>query len=315
MITGREELKRAVRAAVRAAPAVDLGTRLTLRAVFTAPAQGVDALLTTPALLKEAVRYGDDPRLAAPELSARADAVFERLFLQRSPVSFQAQAALWSLKRLGLEAGARDLGALRAAWATRSPDAHLLDALDMAGLSQVAVRADLFAENVQPLSFFDERLSLSLCLDALPDAETAWPRLIAAGCHTEEAVRIWLSETARRLEAGSFCLTRPPQGRLLTECALPVAKALGLPLVVDAPEDGQPPEPPALLARIRREGFAFRPYVSAAATPEALPGLWELARRALAEALCEAYLPLVKAGWQLEAGEIENDVAQWMGAK
>ncbi|MDR0896936.1 MAG: hypothetical protein LBN04_03675 [Oscillospiraceae bacterium] len=315
MITGREELKRAVRAAVRTTPAVDLGTRLTLKAVFTAPAHGVDALLTTPALLGEAAYYGDDPRLGAPELSARADAVFERLFLQRSPISFQAQAALWSLKRLGLEAGARNLYTLRTDWATRSPDAHLLDALDMANLSQVAVRADLFAENVQPLSLFDERLSLSLCLDALLDAETAWPKLAAAGCHSEEAVRAWLSEMAQRLEVGSFCLTRPPQGRLITACALPAAQSLGLPIVIDAPEDGLPPETPALLARIRREGFAFRPYVSAAATPEALPGLWELARRALAEALFEAYIPLLKAGWRLEMAEIENDVAQWIGAK
>ena len=100
MIAGRDALKRAVRAAVRKTPAADRYTKLTMRSLFSASEQGIDALLTDEELLLEASRYGD-VRLTSPERAERAEAVFAVLF-DRSPVSERAQAVLWSLKSWGL---------------------------------------------------------------------------------------------------------------------------------------------------------------------------------------------------------------------
>ncbi len=312
MIAGRDALKRAVRAAVRKTPAADRYTKLTMRSLFSTAEQGIDALLTDEALLLEASRYGD-VRLTSPERAERAEAVFAVLFIDRSPVSERAQAVLWSLKKLGLDAGTRDLAALRGAWACRPAEDRVPDALDMANLSSVAVQVGLLEEAAQPLSRFDERLRVSLSLDALGDAHRAWPLLAQKGCRNHDDVRALIVSTAERLEAESLLVTKAFGGALYESCVLPAAEQLLLPLVRAEDMGDDLADASALKARFSREGFSFCPYASAASAVEQLPGRWEQARKAIAGALVEAYAPLLKAGWSLSAGEIEHDIEQMLG--
>ncbi|MBP3656888.1 MAG: hypothetical protein J6K32_09365 [Clostridia bacterium] len=55
-------------------------------------------------------------------------------------------------------------------------------------------------------------------------------------------------------------------------------------------------------------GARFVPYSSRASAPEMMLGRWLCAKEALWQALCDAYLPLARAGYALESASVEQDV-------
>ena len=59
---------------------------------------------------------------------------------------------------------------------------------------------------------------------------------------------------------------------------------------------------------LRTLGTRFVPYSADAVLPEQMLGRWLLAKEAIWQALCEAYLPLARAGYPLESAAIERDV-------
>lgn len=66
------------------------------------------------------------------------------------------------------------------------------------------------------------------------------------------------------------------------------------------------------LAHIRtaltKLGTRFVPYSARAMLPEQMLGRWQLAREQIWPALCEAYLPLARAGYELSSSAVERDV-------
>ncbi len=309
MISGRSELRQAVRDAVRDVPTADIFTRLTIQSLWDTERRGIDLLLTSPALLREAEAYRDI-RLASDDLTERADAVFSALFVERSPVSAYAQAALLSLKKLGLNPGDRDLSAIRSEYRARPAGTRAADVLDAAGLSFVAVQAGLFESVAAPVSDVDERFRISICLDMLADPNTAWPALAVQGCFTLEAARDFIIACANKLEAASFFVERPFEGALWSECVLPAIDVLNIPVLPVSRLPLELPDAKSLAQRIAKEGMTFHPYCSGAITLEELPGLWRHMRWALEKALEERYMPLLKSGWRLLEGEIAHDASQ-----
>ncbi len=309
MISSRAELRQAVRDAVRDASAADIFTRLTIQSLWDTERRGIDLLLTSPALLREAEVYRDI-RLASDSLTERADAVFSALFVERSPVSAYAQAALWSLKKLGLNPGDRDLSAIRSEYRARPAGTRAADVLDAAGLSYVAVQVGLFESVAAPVSDVDERFRISIGLDALADPNVAWPTLAAKGCLTLEEAREYIIGCGEKLDAASFFVEKPFEGALWAECVLPAVEALDIPLLVVSGLPMELPDAKGLARRISREGMTFRHYCSGATSLEELPGFWKHARGALEKALEERYAPLLKSGWRLLEGEIAHDVSQ-----
>ncbi|GHU82373.1 hypothetical protein FACS1894196_0610 [Clostridia bacterium] len=307
MIVTRDDLKRVVRAAVRDAPAEDGYTRLSAGALRAAGENAVDRLLTEPALLAEAARYGEDARLCAPDRGTRADAVFETLFLNRSPVSEAAAGALLAIRRIGVDIGERNLHQARLMAAEMPCATRLMEALDRAGLVSVAVRVDVLDTDTLPPDTLDDRLCAALCVDALADPDAAWPLLLEKGCKDARDVRALIESRARALRAGSLLANRGFSGALWEACA-GAAQAQGIPLVrADTLCIGLPDEA-ALRAAIAREGLFPRPFCSGAAVAEALPAFWDQARGTLARALTDAYTPLLRMGWRLSDGEIAHDV-------
>ena len=57
----------------------------------------------------------------------------------------------------------------------------------------------------------------------------------------------------------------------------------------------------------------FAAYASRASLPKMMLGRWALARPAIIDALCDAYLPLARAGYPLQSEAVELDVACMMG--
>lgn len=59
---------------------------------------------------------------------------------------------------------------------------------------------------------------------------------------------------------------------------------------------------------LERLGTRFVAYASGASLPEQMLGRWLLAKEEIWQALCEAYLPLARAGYELESSAVERDV-------
>ncbi len=310
MIDGRDALKRAVRAAVLSAPAVDAYTALSAHTLFSTVHNGIDALFLDPALIHEAALHTLIPPEAASR-SARADAVFRALFADRTPMSGAAQAAALSLMALKLDVSRRNLSAARRAWNDLDGPSRVLRVLDAANLSAVAVRVDLFTEQPKPLSLFDERLRAAVCVDALADAEAAWPALAARGCWSYDDVKALILRVAEKSGALSLVCEKRFPGPLFDR-AREAAEALRIPLVVASEADTEA-SAESLTDRIAREGLAFSPYQSRARVLEQLPGLWAAARGRITAALIEAYAPLLKSGWKINEGEIRHDAERFLG--
>ncbi len=308
MISGRDELVKIIRAAMRRAPAHDPYTEITLPRIADDHGNGVDALMTAPLLLQEASRYNTD---VTGNTSQVADAVYQSVFLNHSPISDAAQATLWALKKMGLAMGDRSLSEARRAWRRRKGLDHTLDALDMANLAQVAVRVDLFDEIQQTPAQIDDRLYASIRLDTLSDLNIAWPLLAARGVTGRQEVRTFLMRAVDKAEAKSFAWLEAPSGPFL-EDALYVAEILSLPVVQIPAQPPLPPQASDLSRRIAKDGLSFSPYGSGATVPALLPGLWTLARHRITEALLESYLSLLGSGWPLSPGEVAHDIQQFL---
>jgi len=310
VIAGRDELRRVVSAAALELPCADTFTRLDARTILSTEKNGIDALLTDDSLLFKAHRFGD-PRLLSGDRRERADAVFELLFTDRSPIGDAAQAVLLSLSKLGMHPGSRSLQALRSAYQRIPAEARVIDALDMAGLSSAMVQVDLFDSATPPISQLDDRLRASIRVEALSDSRTAWPKLSQAGCRSLADVRELILRHAEKHEAESLNAELESGDPLFAECALPAASILRIPVLYAG--SGRLPDTDNLRARIAGEGFSFRPFQSGARVLEQLPGLWAQARRAIAAALTDAYAQLLRTGWQLSAAEISHDIEQFLG--
>lgn len=316
LILGKDELRRIIRGAVRRLPAADRFTRLNAECIFHRERHGIDALLTSGALVREALRCGNgDARLLADDSKTRADAVFETLFTGRSPASDAAQAVLLSLRKLGLSDNAKSLTALRSAYARVPLESRVIDALDMANLSSVAVRVDLFDEETVPLNRFDDRIVASLRVDALANPQTAWMRLAESGCRSLQDVRALIRRQAEKHEAESLTAERAGAGPLFEECVLQAAEALRLPVLYAENVKEGVPDANELRAHIAEAGFSFPPFCSGARVLEQLPGLWAQARYSLIDALTPVYTSLLRTGWQLSAGEIAHDIELFIGTK
>lgn len=285
MIESKEELRRILRAAVRKTPIADRMTRL-YADMLTAPS-GIDALFTSPELLREA------------DCAASADTVFQRLFLDRSPVSDAAQRVIWSLKKLNLPLGERNLARLRAEWDALPPSMRAIAALDAANVASVAIRCPVF-ENApiadSPFALDDR---LRPCLDAT--ALLDWRNAV-------RAENTSLAEKAEALHAESILIEAHPTddygSAMFENHILPACQARKLPLYIASEMEENDPLP----RRFAERGLTRAPWHSGVHAIEALPGHWELARREIAETLFERYARLLKSGWRLSAAEVEHDV-------
>ncbi len=67
-------------------------------------------------------------------------------------------------------------------------------------------------------------------------------------------------------------------------------------------------DPENLRLALEMLGTRFVPFAACAKLPEQMLGQWLLAKERIWQALCDAYLPLARSGYELESAAIERDV-------
>jgi hypothetical protein len=374
-IQDKETLRLEVRAAMRKTNALDLWTHLPADPAAEETAYGIDALFALhPALLDEARALGIE---LPEERAARADALFQALFVDRTPLTDADLDALLTLERLGGFSEAQDLNQARERQALLSPGEHVEHVLELAKLRGVACVADPFAEGADRLweaagGEVSAKLIPALSVETLQRAMeqdtslTTHDGEIARdphGAHVGKIVSV-LDRWSARLGARMVCAAWPGSGidrdMLMRYAVLPFCERKRLPLVLTL--EGGPAEVAARLAWLREAlerfaelrcvlvarsahaaleltahaasldgrvfsvlaggpttvalgaaGLRAAPFASGVAVLDHLVGRWVRARREIAQALFDRYLPLIKLGWPVDRERIEADTASLLG--
>lgn len=250
-----ETVAPAVRDALDALPIVDIHTHTFDPAIGPRLLWGIDELLTYHYLVAELFRarrdmdYDSFWTMSKP---AQADLIWRELFRRRSPLSEACRGVLTVLRRLGLEANADDLRAVREYFAGHTPHSYVNTVFRLSGVRKVYMTNDPFdpVEREAWERGFDRdpRFEGVLRLDS---ALMAWPEPVAGlralgyevdadlSGRTLAQVRRYLNEWCDRLDARYMAISLPPTFRypnpdsalttLMAKAVFPVARERGIP--------------------------------------------------------------------------------------
>ena len=213
-------LRTVVADVVARTPVFDIHTHLYDPAFGDLLLWGIDELLVYHYLIAEGFRQFDLPceEFWAMTKTQQADAIWNALFIEHSPVSEACRGVLTVLNALGLDVKKRDLPALRAHFAKWSVGEFTTRCLDLANVRKVCMTNSPFDDAERPVwerGFErDPRFTAALRIDPLlVDWPGAAPRLRAWGYdvsadfsgRTFDEVRRFLADWTKRIDA-QYCM-------------------------------------------------------------------------------------------------------------
>lgn len=253
---GRADLPRVVDDIVAATPVVDMHTHLFPPQFGPLSLRGIDDLLVYPSLVAELFRFSNmrPQEFWTLTKSARADLVWQTLFVRRTPLSEAARGIVAVFSALGLDVRATDLSAARAFFRAQPHGTYMNRILDLAHVSHIVMTNDPFDAVERQIwesgTTVDPRFSAALRIDRLLDDWPSACRLLREqGYDLDIAQRAAaVSEVARFLErwvermrplylAASLpcdftAADESHRAWLIREVVLPVCRQNGLPLML-----------------------------------------------------------------------------------
>lgn len=217
---------------------------------------GIDELLTYHYLIAEVFRVAPMryEQFWAMSKQEQADYIWQKLFVERSPVSEACRGVLTVLHTLGLDTRAGDLGQIRAWFASQTMEQYVQTVFAAANVRSVIMTNDPFDYLERPAweqpAGPDPRFQAALRIDPLlNDWEKATPRLrqwgypVAgdAGQHDRDIVRRFLDDWIARMRPRYMAVSLPPtftwpddspRGRLIRGCVVPAARDAGIPFAL-----------------------------------------------------------------------------------
>ena len=252
----RTQFAQQVEVIVGRTPVSDIHTHLYDPAFGELLLWGLDELLVYHYLVAEAFRYLTlpyDEFWALPK-TRQADLIWEKLFLENSPVSESCRGVLTCLNSLGLDVKKRDLPMLRRWFAKWKPADYVNRVLDAAGVKSICMTNSPFDDLERPVweqGFHrDERFSSALRIDPLLVSwPSAVPRLCAWGydvtpalsAQTISEVRRFLADWSKRIGARYLMVSVPPEfqfpgpddcAQLIEQAVVPHCREFGLPFAL-----------------------------------------------------------------------------------
>src|SRR5690349_15318694 len=130
------QLSSRVERIVASTPIVDIHTHLYDPAFGELLLWGIDELLIYHYLVAEAFRYFEFPYEEFWRLpkTRQAELIWQRLFLENSPISEACRGVLTTLQALGLDVKSRDLPALRKWFANWKPADFVTRCMELSGV-------------------------------------------------------------------------------------------------------------------------------------------------------------------------------------
>jgi hypothetical protein len=233
---------------------VDIHTHLFAPAFGNLGLWGIDELLTYHYLEAEFFRSSDMPPERYWNLSKaeQADAIWQALFVDNTPISEATRGIVAVLKAYGLPTESSDLAEARSFFRNQNLEAHIARTLQMAGISTVVMTNDplhpeereLWMGGVQPHPQFQAVLRLDRIVR---DWGGYWQRLAAEGYQVDSHVtgksineiRRFISDWHRRMQPVYMAVSLPDtfqfpeptiQSKILSDAVLPACREFDLPL-------------------------------------------------------------------------------------
>jgi len=233
---------------------IDMHTHLFPPAFGTLGLWGIDELLTYHYLEAEFFRFSDMTPEHYWSLSKRdqADAIWRALFVENNPISEATRGIIGVLHAFGLPTRSPDLSEARTFFESRSVEEHVLEVLEMAGVSSVVMTNDPL-DPVEPGIWMKNaprhpKFQAVLRLDRiLREWSEPWTLLAEQGYEVDSQasgksigeIRKFLADWYGRMQPVYMAVSLPDtfqfpedtvRGKILREAVLPSCRELDLPL-------------------------------------------------------------------------------------
>jgi hypothetical protein len=249
-----DRLAAVVEEELAAARFIDVHTHLFMPSLGELGLWGIDELLTYHYLEAELFRSSAiaPDQYWALSKTAKADTIWQTLFVENSPVSEATRGVVAVLEAFGLPTTAGDLGAARAFFSRQERRAHIRHVFELAGISEAVMTNDplepeearLWLRGAEPDPQFRPVLRLDRILNKWVEH---WESLESQGYDVDRAggrrssaeVRRFLSEWCARMKPVYLAVSLPDtftfpddnvRDRLLAEAVLPACREFGIPL-------------------------------------------------------------------------------------
>ncbi len=252
----KENLAATIRKVLNETLITDIHTHLYAPSFGNLLLWGIDELLTYHYLVAEFFRTTEMPYSNFWNMSKKeqANAIWQALFIERSPISEACRGVLTVLKQLGLDTAERDLNVYRDWFAQQSIADHVNRVFEVANLKAVVMTNDPFDPNERDFwlspTEIDTRFFTSLRLDTLilrwVEIYTmlqTWGYTVDKDL-TEETlseIRRFVSDWIQKIKPVYVAVSLPPQfdfpehsprGIIMEQAILPVTKFFNIPLAL-----------------------------------------------------------------------------------
>jgi hypothetical protein len=252
----KNKLAEVVRDVVQRTPVRDIHTHLYDPAFGPLLLWGIDDLLMYHYLIAESFRYFDMPyeKFWAASKTQQVDWIWEKLFIEHSPISEACRGVLTTLNLLGLDVKKRDFPALRKWFARQNAEDYTTRCLELANVGAVCMTNSPFDNDERPIwekGFKrDERFEAALRIDPLlldwkktSKTLASWGYKVSAtlNAKTIAEVRRFLEDWTKRIDARYLMVSLMPDfqfpakdecARLIAETVLPHCRERGLPFAL-----------------------------------------------------------------------------------
>lgn len=253
-----DALKTAVFSAVDTQSVTDIHTHLFSPPFGELLLWGIDELLTYHYLIAEVFRKSDVsyPEFWALSKAQQAELIWQKLFIENSPVSEACRGVVTTLDALGLDVGARNLAEYRQYFADTPVETFIDTVFKQANVSKVVMTNDPFDAAEAPVwktgNTGDPRFEAALRMDVLINTyeEVGYEHLRRLGYDVDptlsteksyKAVRRFLETWIQRMTPKYMAVSLPPDfrypdpgvlGRLFDNCILPVSREFNVPFAL-----------------------------------------------------------------------------------
>jgi len=218
---------------------------------------GIDELLTYHYLISESFRWSEEDYSHFWSMSKREQAnwIWQKLFIDHSPVSEAATGFITILERLGLDVTSRNLDDYRQALEQRTVNEQVDTVMKLAGIEKIVMTNDPFDPVERPVWLggngkTDPRFYAALRVDALLND---WPHAVKELQNldydvqmewterTKEEVRRFLSEWIVRMDALYLAVSMPGdfrypaedhRSKMIDEVMIPVCQEQNIPFAL-----------------------------------------------------------------------------------
>jgi hypothetical protein len=250
------DLAKIIRDAVRQTPVRDIHTHLYDPAFGPLLLWGIDELLVYHYLVAESFRYFDmsyEKFWAAPK-EQQADWIWQKLFIEHSPVSEACRGVLTTLQRLGIDAKKRDLAKIRKWFAGWNAAKYTTHCMELANVESICMTNSPFDDLERPVwekGFRrDERFEAALRIDPLLVNWPATSKTLAGWGYkvtttlndkSISEVRRFFADWSKRIGAKYLMVSLTPDfefpgkddcATLIEKAVLPHCREAGLPFAV-----------------------------------------------------------------------------------